>query len=65
MFLPSFDPAEIIRVEIGFFGQPFLAQMKPLPLFADGGTEDDAVIGWRHSLKRKQSLPRFSTPLNG
>jgi hypothetical protein len=39
--------------------------MKPLPLFADGGTEDDAVIGWRHSLKRKQSLPRFSTPLNG
>jgi hypothetical protein len=52
-------------MKIGFFGQPFLAQMKPLPLFADGGSKDNAVIGWRHSLTRKQNLPRISTPLNG
>jgi hypothetical protein len=65
MFLTSFNPAEVIRMEIGFFRKPFLAQMKPLPLFANGGPEDNAIIRGRHSLTRKQSLPRLTTPLNG
>ncbi len=65
MFLAPFNSAEIIRVEIGFFRQPFLAQMKPLPLFADGGPEDNAIIRGRHGLTRKQNLPRLTTPLNG
>jgi hypothetical protein len=65
MFFASFNSAEIIRVEIGLFRQPFLAQMKPLPLFADGGPEDNAIIRRRHSQTRKQSLPRLTTPLNG
>jgi hypothetical protein len=65
VFLTPLDPAGVIRVEISLFGQPLLAQMQPLPLFADGGTKDNAVVGGRHSLKRKQRLPRISTPLNG
>jgi hypothetical protein len=65
MLLTPFDSPDIIRVEIGLFGQPLLAQMQPLPLFADGCTKDNAVIRRRHSLKRKQRLPRITTPLNG
>lgn len=52
-------------MEIGFFRQPFQAPMKALPLFADGGSEDDAIIRWRHGPTRKQSPPRITTPLNG
>jgi hypothetical protein len=65
VLLTPFNPADVIRVEIGLFGQPFLAQMQPLPLFADGGTKNDAVIRGRHSLKGKQGLPHITTPLNG
>jgi hypothetical protein len=31
-------------MEISHFGKPFLAQMKALPLFADGSSKNDAVI---------------------
>jgi hypothetical protein len=65
VFFTPFNPAEIIWVQIGFFGKPFQAQMKSLPLFANGGSEDDTVIRWRHNLTAKQSLPRITTPLNG
>ena len=65
MLLTSFNSADIIRVEIGFFRESFLAQMQPFPLFADGGTKNDAVVRGRHSLKQKQRLARISTPLNG
>ena len=44
MLLTPFNPADVIRVEIGLFRQALLAQTKTLPLFADGGTEDNAVI---------------------
>jgi hypothetical protein len=49
MLLTSFDSADIIRVEIGLFREPLLAQMQPLPLFADGRTKNDAVVRRRHS----------------
>lgn len=65
MLLASFNPSDIIRVEVGFFGELFLTQTQALPLLADGGTKDDAVIRGRHSLKRKQRLPHITTPLNG
>ena len=65
MFLTPFNPPNIIRVEIGLFRQLFLAQAQPLPLLADGGTKDNAVIRGRHSLTGKQALPRTTTPLNG
>jgi hypothetical protein len=44
VFFPALNTANVIGVEIGRFGQPFLAPMKPLPLFADGGTQNYAVI---------------------
>ena len=65
MLLTSFNSADIIRVEISFFGKSFLAQMQPFPLFADGGTKNNAVIRRRHSSIGEQGLPHFSTPLNG
>jgi len=65
MLLTSFNSADIIRVEIGFFRESFLAQMQPLPFFADGVTKNNAIIRRRHSLKGKQALPHISTPLNG
>ena len=49
MFLTSFDSANVIGVEIGFFGQPLLAQMQPLPVFPDGGAKDNAIITGRHN----------------
>jgi len=61
----ALDPANIIGVKVGLFRQPLLAQMQPFPLFADGGTKNDAVVRGRHSLKQKQRLARISTPLNG
>jgi hypothetical protein len=64
MLLASFNSSKIIRVEIGFFREPFQAPMPPVPLFADGGTEHDTIIRW-HNPTRKQSLPRITTPLNG
>jgi hypothetical protein len=65
MFFTPFNPAEIVRMEIGFFRKPLQTQTEPLPLFADGGTENNAVIRRRNSLTRKQNLPRITTPLNG
>jgi hypothetical protein len=64
LFAP-FDPADIIGVKVGLFRQTLLAQMQPFPLFADGGTENNAIVRRRHSQKQKQRLPRISTPLNG
>jgi hypothetical protein len=54
VFFASLDPTNIIRVQVGFFGEPFLAQMQPLPFFADGVTKNNAIIRRRHSLKGKQ-----------
>jgi hypothetical protein len=65
MLLTALDSSDIIRMEISLFGETFLAQMSPHPLFADGSAKDDTVIRGRHSLKGKQALPRISTPLNG
>jgi hypothetical protein len=44
VFFSAFNAPDIIWVKIGFFGQPFLRQMNALPLFADGCTEEDAII---------------------
>jgi hypothetical protein len=65
MLLTAFNSADIIRVEISLFREPFLTQMQPFPFFADGGTKNNAVIRRWHSLKGKQGLPHISTPLNG
>jgi hypothetical protein len=65
MLLTSFNSADVIWMEIGFFGEEFLAQMESFSQFWGGGAKNDTIISCRHSLKRKQSLPRISTPLNG
>jgi hypothetical protein len=57
MFLTSFASADIVRVEIGLFGQSFLAQVQPFPFFADGVTKNNAIIRRRHSLEGKHGLP--------
>jgi hypothetical protein len=49
LFTPL-DAPDIIRVQVSLFGKPLLAQMQTHPLFADGGTKNDAVIRRRHSL---------------
>lgn len=66
VFFAALDPAQVVRVQVGFLGQPFLGQGGALPLLTDGGANNDAVIrGRRHNLTRKQTLPPCSTPLNG
>jgi len=65
MLLPALNPSDVVGMQIGLFGEAFLAEMSSRPLFADGGTKNDAVIRGRHSLKQKQRLARISTPLNG
>jgi hypothetical protein len=52
-------------MQIRFFSKLFLGPLKPFPLFADGGSQNDAIIRWRHSLATNQNPPNVSTPLGG
>ena len=65
MLLPALNPSDVVGMQIGLFGEAFLAEMSSRPLFADGGTKNDAVIRGRHSLTGKQALLFTTTPLNG
>jgi hypothetical protein len=65
VFLSALNAPDIIWVKIGLFSQPFLRQMNALPLFADGCTEENAIIRWRHNIIAEQKLAFASTPLNG
>ena len=65
VFFPAFNTPDIIWVKISFFSQSFLRQMNALPLFADGCTEQNAIIRWRHNIIAEQNLAFASTPLNG
>jgi hypothetical protein len=62
----TFDPTEVIWMQIGPFRQKFLRECGTLPLFADRSSKDDSEIGGRrHSLTGQQTLPPAATPLNG
>jgi hypothetical protein len=55
LFTPL-DPAHVIGVKVGLFGQLLLAQSSTFPLFTDGCAKDDTVIRARsHPHKQPQT----------
>ena len=61
----TFNFANINRVQVGFFGQTFLAQTSQLAAVADGVTEDFQLARTRHSFLGKQDCPKHDTPNMG
>ena len=52
----ALDPAHVIGVKIGLFGQLFLAQSSTFPFFTDGCAKNDAVIRTRaHPYKQPET----------
>ena len=55
LFAPL-DPAHVIRVKVGLFGQFLLAQTSTFPFFTDGCAKNDPVIRTRaHAYKQPQT----------
>ena len=47
VLLAALDPAHVIGVKLGLFGQLLLAESGAVPLFTDGCAKDDTVIRTR------------------
>ena len=61
----TFNFANINRMQVGFFGQTFLAQASMLAAVADGVTEDFQLARTRHSFLGKQDRVKHDTPNMG
>jgi len=61
----TFNFANINRMQVGFFGQTFLAQTSLLAAVADSVTEDFQLARTRHSVSGKQDRAKHDTPNMG
>jgi hypothetical protein len=61
----AFNLADVNRMQIGLFGQPFLAHPYGLAAVSDGLTQDFQLARTRHSSLRKQDRAKLNTPNMG